>query len=342
MTGPVLGAMSTKTVGFMGESLTAFLLELEFGKRGLRVIKLGEEDVEWDLFIFEASEGTPFTRPTAIQVKTRSRTNWWTYPTREKFLLEKEKVEGMGYDLWYSFIHYMYAEGHLRFGAYLVPARDIREEDFTMRREFGKDVEMLKINTMRDRARLRFRSRKMGIEDLVGTSSPSKGKGGREHDASLGVALDLAGDWGEDMAAFLLESEFKGQDLKVAYIGRGYWYYDLFIDGPVDKTPFTRQAAISVKANTTDRGIARPSFEELSKARSALDAKGICLWLAVLQCYYTNCTLGFGMYLIDSMVLDRDDFVDVPSNQQWPDLLSLVKARKKATVRLWTGEIRKS
>ena len=69
MPDPVLEAISTKTVGFMGESLTAFLLELEFGSKGLRVIRMGEEEVEWDLFIFEAPEGTPFMRPTAIQVK---------------------------------------------------------------------------------------------------------------------------------------------------------------------------------------------------------------------------------------------------------------------------------
>ena len=38
---PVTRTISPKTVGFMGESLTALLLELEYGGKGLRVINVG-------------------------------------------------------------------------------------------------------------------------------------------------------------------------------------------------------------------------------------------------------------------------------------------------------------
>jgi hypothetical protein len=328
------------TVGFMGESLTAFLLELEYGKNGLRVISFGDAEVEWDLFIFEAPEGTPFTRPTGIQVKTRSRESWWTYPTREEFLAAKKKLEDMGYDLWYSFIHYRYSNGHLYFGTYLVPASDIREEDFAMKREFGREKEMLKINDMRDRARLKFHSRSMNIENEAVADTSLEGQEGKEYDVPLGVATALAGNWGEDMTAFLLENEYKPQEMKVGCIGRGFWPYDLFIDHPIEGTPFSRQTAFSVKTISTESGCSKPSFEELSEARAVLDARGIHLWLAVLQCYYSDLSLGFGLYLIDSMALDRGDFVDVPGSQYRPDLLNAVRARKKAAVRLWTGDMK--
>ena len=335
MPDPPVDAISTKTVGFMGESLTAFLLELEFGKMGLRVAKLGEEEMEWDLFIFEPVKGTPFTKPTAIQVKSRSWESWWTYPTRDEFQFVKNKVEGMGYELWFSFVHYRYQDGHIKFGTYLLPAKDIKSGDFKKRREFGKDVDMLKITEMRDKARLKFHSRKMGIEDDMGPDAPTTDAGGDP----LSVSKDLAGDWGENMAAFLLDSEYSKQGLRTAHIGKGYWPYDLFVDGPVDGTPFVRQAAISVKANSTETTVSKPSFEELVKSRSALDAKGIGLWLALLQCYYKKGALGFGMYLIDSRVLGREDFVDAKGSQLRPDLLSFVRARKKAAARIWTEEM---
>jgi hypothetical protein len=141
------------------------------------------------------------------------------------------------------------------------------------------------------------------------------------------------------MAAFLLDSEYGKQGLKAAHVSRGYWPYDLFMDGPVDGTPFVRQAAISVKANSTETTVSKPSFEELVERRTALDAKGIGLWLALLQCYYRKGALGFGMYLIDSHVLDRKDFVDAHGSQLRPDLLSFVRARKKAVRRIWTEEM---
>jgi hypothetical protein len=189
---------------------------------------------------------------------------------------------------------------------------------------------MLKINDMRDRARLRFGTREMDIED-----EEAKGD-----DARLGVATALAGAWGEDMAAFLLESEYKAHDLRAGVIGRGYWPYDLFIDHPVDNTLFSGQAAISVKAVSAETSCTKPSFEELSEIRSSLEERGIHLWLAVLQYYYHGSALGFGMYIIDPEALDRDDFDEVPGSQHRPDLLNVVRARRKAAVRLWSGEMK--
>lgn len=322
-----LEPLPTKTIGFMGESLTAFLLELEFGGRGLRVIQLGDEEYPWDLFIFEPVKGTPFGRPTAIQVKTRTMNDWRTGPTKDEFLSNRERTGALGYDLWYSFVHYQYKDGHMRFGVYLVPATSIDESDFGMVREWGKDKEFLKITTMREKALVRFDSRKMDIED-------------GEPDARDGaivpeVSQDLSGDWGENMAAFILGSAYKAQGLRTTYVGRGYAPYDLFIDGKIEGTPFDRQTAISVKACSATW--TKPSFEEMDTMRMDLNGKGIGLWLALFHYYYTKRCLGFGMSLVRASDLDRGDFENASGWQRRETLLNMTKARKKAVTRVWTG-----
>lgn len=323
---PSLDLVPTRTVGFMGESLTAFLLELEFGGKGLRVAQLGDEEFPWDLFIFEPVKDTPFGRPTAIQVKSRTTADWRVGPTRDEFLAARDKTRKMGYDLWYSFVHYRYKGGHMRFGVYLVPASSIDEGDFGKVRMWGKEKELLRIAAMREKARLTFYSRKMDIED--------GSKEGGEGRIALKLSQDLSGDWGENTASFLLGSLYKEQGLQSAYVGRGYAPYDIFIDGRVEGTPFDRPAAISVKANSSNW--TTPSFEGTDRMRKGLDGKGIGLWLALLQYYYIKRRLGFVMCLVKADALERGDFEVVDGWAQKETLLNMMNARRKAVALVWT------
>ncbi len=145
--------MSTKSIGDFGEYLTAFLLEKKFEKENLLVIKIGGDNLPYDLLIPFPRKGTPFHRPTAISVKTRGTWSEKIPPDWNTIQKVSPVLKENGYDLWVSLVLYRFEANKLQFEIYLTPVEHLNyPEDFT---KIG-DKEQILSQRIKNKALLKF------------------------------------------------------------------------------------------------------------------------------------------------------------------------------------------
>jgi hypothetical protein len=159
--------MSNRSTGDWGEYLTAFLLSKRFEAQGLVVLRVGSEDLPYDLLIPHPVAGTPFDRPTALNVKTRGQA-WSTYtpPNREELARLQQELGATGYAYWIAFVKFGLAGDRLTFGVYLLPSDRLAGDDFQrVTRRNGPEDQIITARLMQ-KAALRFISAEEAAADL--------------------------------------------------------------------------------------------------------------------------------------------------------------------------------
>lgn len=149
--------MSTKLIGDFGEQITSFCLSKKYAKQGLLSINASSANLPYDLLIPMPYDKTPFTRPTAINVKTRGTWSDVIPPKRSKLIQIMTQLDNLGFDYWIGFVKYSFKDDRLSFEIYLLPANQLSEDsDFReVTRSDGKQKQIL-TKALKQKAWLRF------------------------------------------------------------------------------------------------------------------------------------------------------------------------------------------
>jgi hypothetical protein len=330
---PVLAQSS----GNLGESLTAFLLEKECRKTGLTVLNVGPQAYPFDLFVVRPARGRPFKRHTAMMVKTITQRKPFALLRKRAFLSTRRMLGGKGVDLWISLVDLGYSDRHLSFKMYLVPGADLDGGDFVKRKAEGKDVEYVETGALQEKARMVFTSGRRRNERSLDDGDDEGGLGRFPDPRDVRINAVTIGTMGEDMVRYLLEAEYPQLVGRVGNVTRSMWPYDLLVEGPAGGTPFGKRAAISVKTRS-ERGNMPPGYETLQGDIRQCDVAGSELWLALVHYYYKPRSLAFGMFLTRAKDLRKEDFREVPGWGWETSMLRVKNMRKKARLRLWSGD----
>jgi len=335
--------IAKQTSGFMGESLTAFLLEQHFKAQGLTILNVGDQGVPFDLLVLDPKAGMPFRRATAISVKTREQSVTYIDPSKRIFQESKDRLEKMGIDLWIAYVKCRYKDKHLSFKVFLVPSDKIDGKDFSKVRFDGKDVELLLAKNLEAKSEVTISSKKRRNEKSLSDTEEEAER--QEEDGAFPRPEDLKvnemtiGRMGEDMVRFLLETEYKDAGLEVGNVARSMWPYDLIIEEPRERTIFRKRAAISVKTRRVSAGTIPPSWERLQEDKKKVEATGMELWMAFLQYRFKDGIIDFGVFLTRARDLKKRDFVDI---RRWggdDTAIRVMDLRKKAELKIWSGKI---
>ncbi|MBN1365908.1 MAG: hypothetical protein JW976_13955 [Syntrophaceae bacterium] len=151
--------MSTKIIGDFGESITAFLLDQEYNKEKKTILRVGTENLPYDLIIPYPIKNSPFTTPTLISVKTRGKWSDVIPPTREELKIQMKKHKALGYSFWLSFVKYKFNNHKINFHVYMLPTEKLSfKKDFKrVKRKSGYRNQIITAN-LKEKAVLKFNS----------------------------------------------------------------------------------------------------------------------------------------------------------------------------------------
>jgi len=337
--------IAKQTVGFMGESLAAFLLEQHFKAGGITILNLGDQGVPFDLLVLDPKEEMPFRRATAISVKTREQPVTYLEPSRKIFLETKDRLERMGLDLWIAYVKCRYKAKHLSFKVFLVPSDKIDAKDFSKVHIDGKDQELLLAKSLEAKSEITLSSKKRRNEKSLSSKGEEGGEEEQNEDAfprpeDLKVNEMTIGRMGEDMVRVLLETEYKDAGLEVGNVARSIWPYDLIIEEPGKGTIFGgRRAAISVKTRRVSASTLPPSWTRLQEEMKKCEATGMEMWMAFVQYRFKDGIIDFGVFLTRARDLKESDFVDIARWGGDDTAMRVMDLRKKAALKIWSGKM---
>lgn len=136
-------------------------MEKKFEQKGLTVVRLGSDNLPYDLLVSYPVEGTPFSKPTAISVKTRGN-QWFDVipPTKEQINQIQKQLQQQGFDFWIAFVKYAFDEESLHFEVYLTSVNklDMINDFKKVTRSKGHE-DQIRTENLIQKAEIKFYSR---------------------------------------------------------------------------------------------------------------------------------------------------------------------------------------
>lgn len=124
-------------------------------------MRVGSDNLHYDLLVSYPVEGTPFNKPTAISVKTRGN-RWFDVipPTKEQINQVQNQLQHQGFDFWIAFVKYAFEEKSLHFEVYLTPVNKLDMiSDFKIVTRGKGTEEQIKTENLIQKAEIQFFSR---------------------------------------------------------------------------------------------------------------------------------------------------------------------------------------
>lgn len=123
------------------------------------LINTGFTNLPYDLLIPMSYEETPFTKPTAITVKTRGTWSDVIPPKKERLLQIQKELYQLGFDFWIAFVKYSFKENKLAFEIYLIPVNELSDSDFKKVKRSDGLQEQIITESIKEKAWIKFNSR---------------------------------------------------------------------------------------------------------------------------------------------------------------------------------------
>jgi len=134
------------------------------------------------------------------------------------------------------------------------------------------------------------------------------------------MASRTYGDFGEMLATILLKAKYSKDGVTIINAGREDLPYDLLVPFECKGTPFTKPAAISVKARqewAKRINTIPPKREIFLQMSEDLSRKGFELWICLIQYSIVNDTIEFSVYFTRANKINPNtDFKKVRTNRK--------------------------
>lgn len=147
------------------------------------------------------------------------------------------------------------------------------------------------------------------------------------------MSTKLIGDFGENIAAFLLTKQFEEQNLLVLRSGADNLPFDLFIPYACKGTPFCKPTAISVKTRGTWSDVIPPNKKDLVAADKVLREGGCEFWIGFIKYLINGVNVHFEVYMLPVSALDFNNDFKAVKRQVVEEQIITDNLKKKAVIK---------